>query len=265
MTGSMTASAANGFGQVQVRTVTVRPCTKHPLRLPSRCTAHRRSRPGSRGRRTPTTSPSPMRSGTSTCAPRCRARAATASGWRGSATIRKRQTPMMSCCSAVLGVVAGEGHRLRQSRRRHPGLRRNAVPGSVAGRKYHVATDSGPVQQPEDRAQPTRRRTTGRRSRPICRASRTSPQCDRFTGAGCALLPTTDDPAIGGGFQPAAFYPFYSTTGTGTSCRWQLGSHMPDSTNDFGQNAQYGTAARTPATPRRAVAPPTGTTTSVRS
>ncbi len=66
--------------------------------------------------------------------------------------------------------------------------------------------------------------------------------CDRFTGVGCQLIPTTDDPAPGGvGFQPAAFYPFYSIQNVGGDCVWQLGNHIPGSKNDFGQNAQYGT------------------------
>jgi hypothetical protein len=66
--------------------------------------------------------------------------------------------------------------------------------------------------------------------------------CDRFTGVGCTLIPTTDDPAIGGsGFEPATFYPFFSTTRVSDRCVWQLGNHIPGSTNDFGQNAQYGT------------------------
>jgi hypothetical protein len=66
--------------------------------------------------------------------------------------------------------------------------------------------------------------------------------CDRFTGVGCQLIPTTDDPAIGGGgFEPAAFYPFFSTRIVGGSCVWQEGNHIPGSKNDFGQNAQYGT------------------------
>lgn len=66
--------------------------------------------------------------------------------------------------------------------------------------------------------------------------------CNRFTGAGCQLIPTTDDPAIGGvGFEPAAFYPFFSIAIRGGHCVWQLGNHIPGSKNDFGQNAQYGT------------------------
>ena len=66
--------------------------------------------------------------------------------------------------------------------------------------------------------------------------------CDRFTGLGCTLIPSTDDPAPGGvGFQPAAFYPFFSTTNSGGGCLWQEGNHIPGSKNDFGQNAEYGT------------------------
>jgi hypothetical protein len=60
--------------------------------------------------------------------------------------------------------------------------------------------------------------------------------CDRSTGVGCTLIPTTDDSAS------AAFYPFFSTTNNSGSegCVWQLGNHIPGSTNDFGQNNQYG-------------------------
>ena len=65
--------------------------------------------------------------------------------------------------------------------------------------------------------------------------------CDRFTGLGCTLIPSTDDPSGTGGFMPAAFYPFFSITKVGGQCVWQLGSHIPGSINDFGQNAQYGT------------------------
>lgn len=59
--------------------------------------------------------------------------------------------------------------------------------------------------------------------------------CDRATGAGCSLIPVTDDG------RPAAFYPFFSTAKAGGQCTWRLGNHIPGSTNDFGQNAQYGT------------------------
>jgi hypothetical protein len=62
--------------------------------------------------------------------------------------------------------------------------------------------------------------------------------CNRLSGAGCTLIPTTDDG------QPAAFYPFFDITGTGNrkspltasswgSCVWQLGNHIPGSKNDF--------------------------------
>ena len=59
--------------------------------------------------------------------------------------------------------------------------------------------------------------------------------CNRQTGVGCTLIPTTDDGAS------AAFYPFYSITSQGSEgCVWQLGNHIPGSSNDFGQNNQYG-------------------------
>src|SRR5437588_8945228 len=66
--------------------------------------------------------------------------------------------------------------------------------------------------------------------------------CDRFTGVGCTLIPSTDDPAIGGsGFEPAAFYPFFSISNGSSGCVWRLGNHQPASANDFHQNQQYGT------------------------
>jgi hypothetical protein len=74
--------------------------------------------------------------------------------------------------------------------------------------------------------------------------------CNRTTGAGCTLIPTTDKGT------PAAFYPFFSTftkgsehgdnrngnngNGNGGSCSWGFGNDMP-SGNDLGANAQYGT------------------------
>jgi hypothetical protein len=58
--------------------------------------------------------------------------------------------------------------------------------------------------------------------------------CDRSTGAHCTHFPLTDSG------QPVAFYPFFSTVSTSAGCRWQFGNHISGSTNDFGQNAQYG-------------------------
>ena len=57
--------------------------------------------------------------------------------------------------------------------------------------------------------------------------------CDRTTGKGCTLIPTTDDGV------PASFYPFFSTRGE-AQCRWQFGNHIPGSASDFGGNAEYG-------------------------
>jgi hypothetical protein len=58
--------------------------------------------------------------------------------------------------------------------------------------------------------------------------------CDVFTGTGCTLVPQTDDG------EPATFYPFYSTISGNTGCLWRFGNHQPGSTNDFNQDQQYG-------------------------
>jgi hypothetical protein len=60
--------------------------------------------------------------------------------------------------------------------------------------------------------------------------------CNRVTGAGCTLIPTTDKGT------PAAFYPFFSALGARQSkdCMLAFGNQLPGSTTDFGRNAQYG-------------------------
>jgi hypothetical protein len=59
--------------------------------------------------------------------------------------------------------------------------------------------------------------------------------CNRTTGVGCTLTPTTDDG------QAADFYPFYSTGEARSTCQWALGSFIPGFTeSDFGGNVQYG-------------------------
>jgi hypothetical protein len=60
------------------------------------------------------------------------------------------------------------------------------------------------------------------------------PTCNRASGVGCTLIPTTDDGIA------AVFYPFYSIGNFNGGCVWRLGSHIPGSINDFGQNNQYG-------------------------
>ena len=70
--------------------------------------------------------------------------------------------------------------------------------------------------------------------------------CDRITGAGCTLIPTTDKGT------PAAFYPFFSTFQHAGpphaaasferehGCVWAFGNDIPGASTDFGRNAQYG-------------------------
>jgi hypothetical protein len=69
--------------------------------------------------------------------------------------------------------------------------------------------------------------------------------CNRDTGAGCTLIPATDDPDGSGGFVPADFYPFFSITQPASGCLWLIGNDVPGVTaNDFGKNAQYGSLLR---------------------
>jgi hypothetical protein len=66
--------------------------------------------------------------------------------------------------------------------------------------------------------------------------------CDILSGNGCSLIPPTDDCAPSGRpCVPADFYPFFSIRHVNGECMWQFGNHIPGSTNDFHQNAQYGT------------------------
>jgi len=60
--------------------------------------------------------------------------------------------------------------------------------------------------------------------------------CDRTTGANCFLIPITDDNV------PANFYPFFSIhKGHFGPCIWLLGNDIPGlTTNDFGKNNGYG-------------------------
>jgi hypothetical protein len=59
--------------------------------------------------------------------------------------------------------------------------------------------------------------------------------CNVSTGAGCNIIPTTDKG------KPAAFYPFYSTTKLGKAgCYWQFGNVIPGAISNFGKDVQYG-------------------------
>jgi hypothetical protein len=58
--------------------------------------------------------------------------------------------------------------------------------------------------------------------------------CNRTTGAGCTIIPVTDDGA------PATFYPYFSTVASPGGCRWGIGSTLTGTITDFGRNNQYG-------------------------
>jgi hypothetical protein len=59
--------------------------------------------------------------------------------------------------------------------------------------------------------------------------------CNRATGAGCTNPPITDDGA------PAAFYPYFSTVSTSGGCKWGAGETLPNTINNFGgSSAEFG-------------------------
>jgi hypothetical protein len=81
-------------------------------------------------------------------------------------------------------------------------------------------------------------------------------RCNRTTGVGCTLVPIDD------AGNPVAFYPFFSTVGGSGSadngtrssgangrsengCLWGFGNELPGGTNDFGRQAQWGSLLST--------------------
>ncbi len=62
--------------------------------------------------------------------------------------------------------------------------------------------------------------------------------CNRFVDShpGCTLIPTTDDRA------PASFYPYFSALSSGGQCAWAIGSTLGG--NDFGNHSQWGDILR---------------------
>jgi hypothetical protein len=64
--------------------------------------------------------------------------------------------------------------------------------------------------------------------------------CDRDTGANCVNPPVTDDGA------QAKFYPYFSTVSTVSGCRWGVGDTLPNTVNNYGgSSAQYGPLLQT--------------------
>jgi hypothetical protein len=59
--------------------------------------------------------------------------------------------------------------------------------------------------------------------------------CDRTTGAGCTRIPTTDDGT------PAHFYPYYTSGHALGGCAFTVGQSVPGfTTRDYGKNNEYG-------------------------
>ncbi|MDP9343296.1 MAG: hypothetical protein M3Q23_14630 [Actinomycetota bacterium] len=61
--------------------------------------------------------------------------------------------------------------------------------------------------------------------------------CNRDTGSGCTIVPRTDDP----GRPLATFYPYFSTVNTQeNNCAWAIGGALPNTISDYGKQSQYG-------------------------
>jgi hypothetical protein len=74
------------------------------------------------------------------------------------------------------------------------------------------------------------------------------PRIEQYTTPPCQRLQSDPHPGTGCVNPPAGarFYPFYTTTGTGTSCLWQEGGpYLPGTTNTFGgsSTSEFGTRA----------------------
>jgi len=81
---------------------------------------------------------------------------------------------------------------------------------------------------------------------PRIEASDLGGNCQRLTtGANCVNPPNTDDKSASGQPIPAAFYPYFSSVSTpngSATCSYGIGSTLPNTTNDFGGNstAEFG-------------------------
>jgi hypothetical protein len=64
--------------------------------------------------------------------------------------------------------------------------------------------------------------------------------CNRSTGQGCTIIPPTDD-----NNAPAQWYPYYTSGTWDGGCAWTVGQNVPGfSTNNYGGHQQYGTLLR---------------------
>jgi hypothetical protein len=67
---------------------------------------------------------------------------------------------------------------------------------------------------------------------PRVEATNLGGSCNRITGANCTNPPPSDDGS------PAAFYPYFSTVHNGATCNWGAGSTLPNTINNFGGSSQ---------------------------
>ena len=233
-TGSMTASAANGFAQVNYQPAAATATSRRTRS--GRCTRPRASTPACRGRRTATTSRSRTRSATSSTATRP-TRPATAPTGRPGRALDDDDTPLLQ-----RGRLAPRAdRRLHRHRQR---LRRVVVRPKLAGNGTEqrpgpeIPSDSITFSSPLFNGNQNYSRVAFEADLPRIEAADFGGNCDRFTGTGCTNPPPGAD-----------FYPIYST-GSSTQnpsanghCVWQLGGpDIKGTTNTFGGNsaAEYG-------------------------
>ena len=240
--GSMTASAANGFAQVKFDP-TGTSCTAIPYNFhPMYSTSSEQTRVIWAA--TPTTWRWLTRSGTSSSAAAPRRFPPPRSAWTARAT--------RSTCPAGNSEGCGSGKQPTD------GDDDFCFPGSEALR-LHVTgctdTNTGFDGASYQKIWPDGNRrlhpapilfgpprtgagsmsiTSGWVSRRISPTSKAG--CDVLTGTGCTHIPVTDS----GG--PAAFYPFFSAfhANRPSGCCLGFGSNLPGSNTNFGRNAQYG-------------------------
>ena len=83
---------------------------------------------------------------------------------------------------------------------------------------------------------------------PAVESNVTGGPCDNTTGIGCTDPPVTDDGTATSPPPPANFYPYFSTVNSGGTCMWGAGSTLPNTTNNFGGSStqEYGSLLSDP-------------------
>ena len=132
------------------------------------------------------------------------------------------------------GLVGRQPVLRRQVPERRPGLRRPVLPERPPGR-----TEARTIRRPLEYVGPFQ--ANGQPYPQVqfeTDIGGSSFLCNTATGAGCTVPPIS-----------ASFYPYWSLSGPQgfalgshqTSCVWNFGSNLPNTIENFGRDAQYGT------------------------